>query len=226
MLLTSRWQRENPAHRYVWFMSSLLRVLSVAIAFPLMATASHAEGGAAVSDAAAPIEAFYATLSETMQQGPTLGLDGRRTALGPAVDRAYDVSFMASRALGRGWRELSSEQRSRWVRAFRGLTVNTYAERFAGPEGPRFAVDRVEESMRGTAMVFTHLAPTEGEPVELRYRMRRGADDAWRIIDIFLNGTVSELALRHSEYTSVVEREGFEHLVASVEAKAGVTAAP
>ena len=35
----------------------------------------------------------------------------------------------------------------------------------------------------------------------------------WRIVDIYLNGTVSELALRRSEYSALIQREGFEALL-------------
>ena len=67
-------------------------------------------------------------------------------------------------------------------------------------------------------MVRTRILPVDEEPVELDYRLR-GADGSWRIIDVFMNGTVSELALRRSEYSSVVKRKGFESLVSSLEEK-------
>jgi hypothetical protein len=43
-------------------------------------------------------------------------------------------------------------------------------------------------------------------------------------MDIFLNGTVSELALRRSEYTSVLERDGFEKLVVTLQTRSLVPA--
>ena len=45
-------------------------------------------------------------------------------------------------------------------------------------------------------------------------------DGEWRIIDVYLNGTVSELALRRSEYSSVLKRDGFEKLIVMVDGKA------
>ena len=39
------------------------------------------------------------------------------------------------------------------------------------------------------------------------------------MIDVYLNGKVSELALRRSEYASALNRNGFDQLVASVETK-------
>ena len=46
-------------------------------------------------------------------------------------------------------------------------------------------------------------------------RMRKEAD-RWRIIDIFMHGTVSELALRRAEYSSALERDGLDKVVQSL----------
>ena len=50
----------------------------------------------------------------------------------------------------------------------------------------------------------------------LDYRMR-SVDGRWKIIDIYMNGTVSELALRRSEYSSLIKREGFKALLAALD---------
>jgi phospholipid transport system substrate-binding protein len=42
-------------------------------------------------------------------------------------------------------------------------------------------------------------------------------DGGWRIVDIYLNGTVSELALRRSEYSALIQREGFKALLAKLD---------
>ena len=45
----------------------------------------------------------------------------------------------------------------------------------------------------------------------------RRVEDRWRIIDVYLNGTISELALRRSEYSSLIKREGFASLLAALD---------
>jgi phospholipid transport system substrate-binding protein len=52
--------------------------------------------------------------------------------------------------------------------------------------------------------------------VKLDYRLR-AADGDWKIVDVYLNGTVSELALRRSEYSSLIKREGLEALLAALD---------
>ena len=54
--------------------------------------------------------------------------------------------------------------------------------------------------------------------MKLDYRLRRDAD-RWRIIDIQLDGKVSEITLRRADYRSIVQREGFAKLVERLEEK-------
>jgi phospholipid transport system substrate-binding protein len=55
--------------------------------------------------------------------------------------------------------------------------------------------------------------------VDIDYLMRRDGD-AWRIADVYLSGTVSELAARRSEFSSVMRRQGVDGLIAVLNRKA------
>jgi phospholipid transport system substrate-binding protein len=55
--------------------------------------------------------------------------------------------------------------------------------------------------------------------VQLDYLMRK-ADDRWRIIDVYLNGTISEMAARRSEYSAVLSQGGTSALIALLRKKA------
>ena len=193
-------------------------------AFPAFAnpgaqpTVAAAPESAALGSARTPIQGFYASLSECMKAGATLDFEGRRAKLAPVVDGTFDLPLMAAKVLGRHWQTLSPADQKRWQDAFAALTVKTYAERFAEDSGLGFEIDAVQAAPRGTALVRTRLVRPKQAPVAIDYRMRPDGA-SWRVIDIFLNGTVSELALRRSEYSSVVERDGFEALVSSLRSR-------
>jgi phospholipid transport system substrate-binding protein len=183
----------------------------------LAAAASAQEPG--LDAAREPVEKLYTALLSSMKGGETLAAEDRSSLIRDAVAEAYDIEFMASRALGRHWRELDDEKRAVWTETFRALTVHTYADRFNRFSGQSFDVGEVSAASRGTAVVRTHIVSPGNEPVEIRYRMRPLAEKGWRIVDIYLNGTISELALRRSEYSSVIKREGFDHLVDALREK-------
>jgi phospholipid transport system substrate-binding protein len=171
-----------------------------------------------VDAARKPVEMLYGVLLECLENADALGLEGRRAKIAPAVQAGYDTPFMAEKILGRHWSTLSESDRARWTDAFGRLTVATYAERMTGFTGQRFEVLRVEPSQHDTAVVYTQVVTPKEAPISINYRMRPDGD-GWRIIDVYLNGTVSELALRRSEYAAVLQRDGFAKLVASIDQK-------
>jgi phospholipid transport system substrate-binding protein len=182
------------------------------------ATADEAEPDAGVDGARVFLEEFYASLLDVMKRSEQLAYEGRYAELDPVIRQVYDLPFMSAKTLGRHWKGLSEQDRERWVSTFSRMTVSTYADRFEEYSGQQFQVLSAEPASHETVMVRTRIVPVDDDPVELDYRVR-GADGSWRIIDVFMNGTVSELALRRSEYSSVFKRDGFESLLASMEEK-------
>jgi phospholipid transport system substrate-binding protein len=178
-------------------------------------------GRAAASAGGTPtgvVESFYAVLLEVMKQAGSLGFDGRYRRLQPAVEAAFDLPLMIRLAIGPPWNALTDSQRDRLLEAFRRFTISTYAGRFDGYDGERFETRGEAPAQNGAVLVQTRLVPTSGDPVELNYLLHQ-ADGGWRIIDVFLSGTISELATRRAEFTSVLRRDGADGLVTLIERK-------
>jgi phospholipid transport system substrate-binding protein len=47
--------------------------------------------------------------------------------------------------------------------------------------------------------------------------MRQDSDGSWKAIDVYLSGTVSELAARRSEFAAVLQSQGADGLVQLIE---------
>ena len=114
---------------------------------------------------------------------------------------------------------LDEAEQQQLVSAFSDFSVATYASRFAAYDGERFEVTGQKPSAGGV-IVATKLTPKEGDPVTLDYLMKTDEAGNWRIVDVFLNGTISELATRRSEFGSIVQRDGVPALVNSLSDKA------
>lgn len=164
------------------------------------------------------IDAFHAGLLDIMKNAKTLGFQGRIEKLEPLMARTFDLDFMASKTVGRHWATLSPADQKRWAETFTRFTTANYAGRFTGFTGEEFVTLGVEEAAHDTRLVRTKIVVPNEEEVELNYRVIQ-RDGSWKVIDVFLNGKVSELALRRSEYASALKRDGFEQLVDSVETK-------
>jgi phospholipid transport system substrate-binding protein len=183
----------------------------------LMAIVSTSAAGGLRAEAAEPgsppaiVESLNAVMLDVMKNAETLGYAGRRDKLMPALDAAYDVSFMAEKVVGRHWDKLSEDERKRWVALFREFLAANYAGRFDRHSGQSFETLGQEPSAFDTVLVKTRIVDPGGENVNLDYRLHE-TPAGWRIVDVYLKGTVSELALRRSDYTAVLERDGIEAL--------------
>ena len=181
----------------------------------VLAALVPAEG--AEAPASALIERFHETLIGVMKKAETLGFEGRYEKLAPAVKETFNLAFMARFAAGSHWKRLSADQRGKLIEAFSALTIATYAERFDGYSGERFDTLNEKQFRRRTRLVKTGLVKSDGETIILNYLVgQRGGK--WGVIDVHFKG-VSELAVRRSEYTSVLKRKGFGTLIAVIEKK-------
>ena len=172
--------------------------------------------GPETAGASRTIEALHQSLLEVMQQADELGYAGREQKLADVLPRHFDVEFMARKSLGRYWAQAGEADRARYLETFERFMVANYAGRFDGWSGQSFVVDGQSPAGRGTLMVATRLLQPDDDDVELKYRLRP-VDGAWKIIDIFLDGTVSELALRYSEFVGIVKREDLAALIAALD---------
>lgn len=188
------------------------KVLFALVFFALVAPVKAAPPPAGV------IEAFYATLLETMRNAERLGFEGRRQTLAPAIDKAYNLPLMARLSIGPQWNNLSPDEQRRFTEAFRELTLSTYAARFDGYSGEQLVVEPGAQSVQGGVIVRSKIVKSNGEPVQIDYLMRQDGD-SWKIIDVYLKGTVSELATRRSEFGSVLRRDGAEALLKLIDRK-------
>ncbi|MGD9764224.1 MAG: ABC transporter substrate-binding protein [Candidatus Binatia bacterium] len=202
----------------------MTRIVRCAAAALFALSLTWAAAVAADASPIAIIDELHGTLLGVMKDAQALGYAGRYERIRPVIDRHFDLDFMARFVLGPGWKELSPADQERWREAFEHISAATYAGRFTGYGGERFRTLGEEPGAEGTVFVRTVLDRPDGEDVELTYRLR-STDGAWKIVDVYQKGTVSELALRRSEYSTVLKREGFAKLLASVHAKAADYAA-
>lgn len=191
---------------------------AAAIAEPTEAPAA-VEVAEVTAPAAAPaIDKLHKGLLSVMMDADKIGYSGRLNRLETIVGESFDLKFMAEKSIGRHWKKLNADEQQLWLDSFREMTKATYAGRFEGFSGQSFEVLGEEGANHDTVVVRAILLNPDGEDVNLNYRLHQ-IDDAWKVIDVYLNGTVSELALRRSEYSTVLKRDGFTTLIKTIDDK-------
>jgi phospholipid transport system substrate-binding protein len=143
---------------------------------------------------------------------------GRYDQMAPAIRQDFDLLYMARMAVGPAWRQLSDDQKKQVGDAFARYMIATYADNFDGYSGEKFEVTGQQTNPVGT-IVQSRIVKSNGETVSMNYLMRED-QGAWRVDDIYLSGTISQLATLRSQFVSVLERDGADGLIASLNRKA------
>lgn len=190
------------------------------LALPVVPTSAEpASPGVAAPGARSPqavVDGLHAVLLDVMRNAKTLGYEGRAAKLAPAIPEYYDVAFMAEKSVGRHWKTADPGERERFLETFLRFMVANYAGQFDGFSGQSFETLGQEPARMDTVLVKSRLVNPAEEDVDLNYRMHE-VDGDWKIIDVYLDGTVSELALRRSEFSGIVKREDFDGLIAAID---------
>jgi phospholipid transport system substrate-binding protein len=165
------------------------------------------------TDAPATAKELCDALITAMKKGSSLDFAARRDLLAPVIQRDYDLPFMTRIVVGSAWRNFSPEDRQKLTEAFSAFSIATYAQRFASYSGEHFEVDPSPTPLsNGACIVHTKLFTGDPEPVQLDYLMRKTGGH-WQIIDVYLSGTISEMAARRSEYSAVLRQGGAPALI-------------
>lgn len=185
-----------------------------------MGAAFRPAARAADTGAPATAQALYAALLTAMHRGSSLDFAARQALLAPEIRQDLDLALMTRIVVGPPWQTFSPADRQQLTDAFSDYTIATYAQRFKSYSGERFVVDPVPSGLSsGDAIVHTQLFTGGSSSVQLDYLMRQ-SDGRWRIIDVYLNGTISELAARRSEYSTVLRQGGAQALITLLRRKA------
>lgn len=188
-------------------------------ALALAALASPAAVHAQASDpAAATVQGFDDALLGAMRGGRGLGVQGRFDKLQPAADQAFDFATMTRVAVGPKWSAIAPAEQQQLVHAFGRFTAASFAKNFDSYDGERFTVDPNVQTRGPDKLVKTRLSSKSGSPTDFIYRMRQ-AGGRWKIVDVFYNGAVSQLASQRSDFQSTLASGGAPALVKKLEAK-------
>ena len=188
-----------------------LAVMMVLAILPQPAFAASASG----SDT---VQGLYNTLLSTMKNGRALGQSGRFVQLEPVVRRTFDIASMARLSVGPSWATMSDPQRQQVIDGFGRYISAIYADRFDSYSGQKLQVTDEQPATAGV-IVRSQIVKANGEPVRVDYMMRKNGD-AWLISDVYLDGAISEVATRRSEFASILKNEGIDGLIAALNRKA------
>ncbi|WP_119632741.1 HpnM family protein [Methylocaldum marinum] len=166
----------------------------------------------ASAEAKKSVDLLNNTLIDVMKDAKKLGYQGRYKKLEPVVRQVFEFEAVSQIALGNHWKKLDKEQKTAFIAKLTDLSIATYAAQFNGYSGEEFKYDSAQE-MRSDRVLLRYFlnSPDDEKPIKFEYIVNQ-FNGQWHIINIIVDG-ISDLALKKAQYTSVIDREGFDSLL-------------
>jgi len=174
-----------------------------------------APAAAADDPAVATVQGFYDNLLDSMKGGKSLGVQGRYNKMRPAVEQAFDIGTMVKFAVGPDWASASPDDQKSLAEAFARMTAAQYAGNFDSFNGEKFVVDP-NVQVRGTDHYVSSKLVTKDQSVVFIYRVRQFGS-SWKIIDILLDGSISQLNVYRSDFAATIKAGGAAALVKKID---------
>jgi phospholipid transport system substrate-binding protein len=120
--------------------------------------------------------------------------------------RGFDIPTIARFVLGRYWNVATPAQQQDYLVQFEEMVVRSYAAHFDTYGSSAFRIVSSRPESDHDAFVTTSVAPLQGPPVTVEWRVRR-RDARLAIIDVVAEG-VSMSVSERQEFASVIQAKG------------------
>ncbi|MGI9212210.1 MAG: HpnM family protein [Methylococcaceae bacterium] len=162
-------------------------------------------------DARKTVDKLNASLIEVMKDAKKLGYQGRYQKLEPVVRESFEFEAVSVLALGTHWKNLDKPQKTAFIDKLTELSVATYAAQFNAYAGEGFKFESEQDLKNGRVLLRYFLNAPNEKPIKFEYQVHE-FNGHWQIINIIVDG-ISDVALRKAQYTSLIDREGFDSLL-------------
>ncbi|WP_158045731.1 ABC transporter substrate-binding protein [Skermanella pratensis] len=126
------------------------------------------------------------------------------------VRRSFDLET-SLRVAAPGYDRAPEPERRALLDAFARRNAAQYVRRFDGYSGETIEITGERAGPRSTTLVETRLLRPGGNPVVLTYVLRE-TGGRWGIVDVLLNGSVSQLAVQRSDFAATLRSGGIPAL--------------
>ena len=134
-----------------------------------------------------------------------------------AIKSLYNAQKMIQMIVGDHWNIISEEKKKELTHVFEQYITSNYLKMFKNIQDPSFKYINEKKIGKNYRLVKTSMVIDQSENVEINYLLQK-TDNKWRIFDVLLAGSVSEIATKKSEFSKHLETGGVESLIKALKA--------
>ena len=196
----------------------LALLLAVALALPATGAAAPPPTPAAARAGAIASTVPVGTLREAEKAvRASFKTGGKRADLERIAAACVDYEDVARRSAGARWAGFSPADRAAVTKALRALVEETYMSGLFKPD-PLFAFAVLGHAVDGGEATVRAIAQSGGRQAPAEFRLVRGKDKRWRIVDVTVNN-VAIVAGYREQFQQLLDLGGVPKLVGTLEAQ-------
>jgi phospholipid transport system substrate-binding protein len=144
-----------------------------------------------------------------------LDKEGKRSQMSAVINKRFDFRAMSQRTLATNWKKVTAEEKQQFVALFSQLIENSYVGKIEAYTNEK--VEYPGEKVKGRKAVVETLIITSSADVPVNYKVYQKGDQ-WLVYDVIIEG-VSLISNYRSSYQEIMKKEGFDGLLAKMQAK-------
>ncbi len=141
----------------------------------------------------------------------------KREQIIAVVDSVIDAEWIARFVLGKNYRTITEEQKTKFIKLYRQFMINTYGPKFKNYDGKKFTVNEVTER-NGFYVAKAEFLPRDSNvPISVDFRVKE-KDEKLLILDFIAEG-ISLIETQRSEFNSAISQGGADKFLKDLEAR-------
>lgn len=147
----------------------------------------------------------------------TPSLSEKRRELRQLAEPDFDFTGMARSSLGFRWRDLSPDQKTRFVQLFTAFIEDAYLNKIQDYSGETIEFVKAAQTSTNAVEVYSKVIKKKTNPIPLDFMLRRSGE-SWKIYDLEVDG-ISIIANYRNQFARVISRQGFDQLLVELKEK-------
>jgi len=127
------------------------------------------------------------------------------------INRTYDAEKMLKMIIGTDWKNQENKKKKELIIVFKEYISKNYLKRFSKINDVSFSNEKKEKISSEFFLVKSNLV-IKKEKISIDYLLSL-KDNTWKIFDVLLDGSVSEIATKKSEFRIYIKEKKIDELI-------------
>ena len=134
------------------------------------------------------------------------------------ISNTYNIERMLALIIGEVWKKSISKDRMALKKVFEEYIAKNYILRFKSIKSLEFGKLEINQAGKNYRMAKTKLIINSKDIVPLNYLLDQ-TNNSWKIFDVLIDGSISEIATKKSEFKSFTNQDDLKPLLEALQKK-------